>query len=229
MGFLMVKQNNSSFEIKLQLLPLMMISSLGMIIVIYISVLMADIITDEYRNGTLKLSLIRPITRFELLISKVAGLMFGILILEAIILILSYVLGIIFFGSEIFKNIGSDGLISLFLDIFKNLFYTLYIYLLASLPYFAFGMIVFFISILCTNMGATIASSLGIWFVFKFLSSQSEPIKPFIISSYNNFYIYLTNELNLQKTIISLCVILAYILIFFISSVHIFNKKEILM
>lgn len=66
MGFLMVKQNNSSFEIKLQLLPLMMISSLGMIIVIYISVLMADIITDEYRNGTLKLSLIRPITRFEL-------------------------------------------------------------------------------------------------------------------------------------------------------------------
>ena len=44
------------------------------IIPIYITVLAADMITDEYANGTLTLSLVHPVTRGELLAAKTLSL-----------------------------------------------------------------------------------------------------------------------------------------------------------
>jgi ABC-2 type transport system permease protein len=54
---------------------------LDMLLPIFISILIADIITDEYRSGTLKLPLIHPVSRRKLLNSKLFTILVTITVL----------------------------------------------------------------------------------------------------------------------------------------------------
>lgn len=244
-GFLVLKNlnsnneelNNSFAQINGQTFPLVMISEISTIIIIYIVALLADIITDEYKSGTLKLSLIRPVSRIKLLVSKVVGLVFGTVALYVFTLLMSYILGTVFFGwgEECiftgFKYTLSGDLVTYTttFSTLQGIFFTLGSYVLIILPYLAFGMLVLFISLLATNMGAAIGVSLGIWFGFQMLCQLVKQVRPYIINTYFNFFGQFANDPDPKSILTGFAVILAYGLVFFGLSSLVFKKKDILM
>lgn len=72
----------------------------GIFVTIYLMVMGAQIITDEYRDGTIKQLLIRPSSRSAVLGSKYATLILLMLATYAILYMFSLLLGAILFGIE---------------------------------------------------------------------------------------------------------------------------------
>jgi ABC-2 type transport system permease protein len=220
-----------------QTMPLMMLSGISTIIVIFITILLADIVTDEYKNGTLKLSLLAPISRSKLLVSKVVGLLFGTLILLVFTMIISYLLGTVFFGwGDKFIlngfNYNTNGDLvkqTMTFSVSKGILFTIFSYIIQVLPYMAFGMIVLFLSLLFSNMGATIGTSLGVWFAFTILDQISKDVKLYTITSYFSFYSKFIDKIDFEATLIDLSVIIVYIVIFYVLSLILFRKKDILL
>lgn len=220
-----------------QSFPITMLSGMSTIIVIYMTILLADIVTDEYKNGTLKLSLLRPITRLKLLVSKISGLFIAILALQVFSLIVTYVLGTIFFGwgdnflltGMRFSATGDVVNISTSFSMMNGILFTIGSYLLVILPYMAFGMFIFFISLLYSNMGATIGTALGVWFVFSLISQLIKQVRPYIIDTYYTFYLQFVKDPDIKQIILGFTVIALYGIVFFASSVLVFRKKDILL
>ncbi|WP_018932052.1 ABC transporter permease [Gracilibacillus lacisalsi] len=101
-------------------------AGLSMIISLFTIIVAAGIISNEYRWGTIKLLLIRPISRTKILFSKfVSVLLFSITML-AFLFIISLVIGAIFFGingwNPSLVQMGTDGVeeVSIFAEIFTQ-------------------------------------------------------------------------------------------------------------
>ncbi len=101
-------------------------AGLSMIISLFTIIVAAGIISNEYRWGTIKLLLIRPISRTKILFSKfVSVLLFSITML-VFLFIISLVIGAIFFGINGWNpnlvQMGTDGVeeVSIFAEIFTQ-------------------------------------------------------------------------------------------------------------
>ncbi|QGH33076.1 ABC transporter permease subunit [Gracilibacillus salitolerans] len=101
-------------------------AGLSMIISLFTIIVAAGIISNEYRWGTIKLLLIRPISRTKILFSKfVSVLLFSVTML-VFLFIISLVIGAIFFGINGWNpdlvQMGADGIeeISIFAEIFTQ-------------------------------------------------------------------------------------------------------------
>lgn len=82
-----------------------MIMGLEFFIVIFSMVVGAQIITDEYRDGTIKQLLIRPASRSSVLLSKYAALLLVVLVAYAVLILSGILVGAILFGTG-----GGDGM-----------------------------------------------------------------------------------------------------------------------
>ena len=86
-------------------LPIKMLNGLvDFIVPVFIIILVADSITEEYIHGTLKLSLMVPMTRVKCIVSKLIALGVEIAVMLGVLLIFSYIAGFIFFGNtDVFR------------------------------------------------------------------------------------------------------------------------------
>ena len=206
-----------------QSFPLNILNWISLIIVIFITVLIADLVTDEHKNGTLKLSLIRPITRNNLITAKLISLFVTLLIIQVFTFSISYIIGTIFFGwGHNLTFIGTE------FNIFNGLLFTLVSYMFTILPYMAFGTIILFISLLSSSVGVTIAISLGSWFLISLVGQMFTETSPYIITTYFNFYVEFVNDIVVKDILVGFAVILGYGIIFSLASLLLFKKKNIL-
>ena len=239
---IMSKSNNEGAltifsNINGQNFPIVMLDGLSTIVVIYIVILLADIITDEYKNGTLKLVILRPVNRTKLMISKIAALLIGVFTLLMFTMVVSYIVGTIAFGwGESFKHavvlINKAGEIetkNISFTTAVGILYTIKAYLITILPYMAFGMLVFFFSIIFTSMGATIGASLGVWFVFSLVGQLIKEARPFVINNYFNFHSQFAGTIDKLEVFKSLGVIAVYFALFSVAGIMLFRKKDILL
>ncbi len=221
--------NSNSFQnMNGQLFPIHTLNGVNTVIVIFIIILLADIITDEYKNGTLKLSLLGPITRAQLLISKVIGLYISIFALHIFTMIISYIFGTIFWGwgdTLILNGFNT----SCSLTPLNGIFYTIGSYLFSTIPFLVFGIIVILIALLYSNIGATIGTCLGIYFALGLVGQLIEKSKPYLINTYFTFYTEFATASNIKHIISGILCILIYGIVFFSSSLLIFKRKDILL
>jgi ABC-type transport system involved in multi-copper enzyme maturation permease subunit len=77
-----------------QSLPLALLNETAQFMIIFIAIYIADIIADEYRNGTLKLTLLRPVGRIQWLNSKILALLVFSAVMIAFQIISAYITGI---------------------------------------------------------------------------------------------------------------------------------------
>src|SRR5690625_965922 len=123
--------------------PLMMIQIFSQFMIIFIPIVIADSISNEYRSGTLKLSLLQPITRSQLLQAKIVNLFVFITVSTVIFLILSYTIGTYFIGwGEATEYMGVT------YSPIKGIGITIAIYALFILPAMAYGIFAGFISVM---------------------------------------------------------------------------------
>ena len=218
-----------------QNMPFMVLGSIGIVIVVFLVILITESVTDEYKHGNIKNDLLCPISRNQLIVSKILAVFVSLEFVLIFTMIISYLLGFLFFGtggkfiitsydysstgqiiSKTFEASFLDGILITFLS-----------YLMYSLPYIAFAMIVFFIAMNFTNTGVTIGVSLGVWFIFTVVVQNISQIKPYIISTYFDYYYKYIDKFVLKDFLHDILVIALYFLVFSFLSLLIFRKKDI--
>lgn len=186
-------------------------------------ILVADIVTGEYQDGSIKLCLTRDISRTQLLFAKALALFFIIGSLLIFAMLASYIMGIIALGwgnEFIIKNITMPSGFSVL--------FTLLIYVFSTIPLFSFGMIIMFFSIISLNEGALVSIGIGILVTLMIANEVFSSISPFIINSYFNIFNMISSEGINASIIMGLFMTLLYAVIFYSLSLIIFKRKDIL-
>ncbi|GAA0338736.1 ABC transporter permease [Oceanobacillus oncorhynchi subsp. oncorhynchi] len=206
-----------------QSVPLSMIQIFSQFMIIFIPIVIADCISNDYRNGTLKLSLQRPIARWQLLSAKLMALFAFIIVSTILFLILSYTLGVYFIGwGEVTEYLGVS------YPPMQGIGVTVGVYALFMLPTMAYGIFAGFIAVLVKNMSTAIIISLVLITVGLNLNGVSA-IAPYSLAHH---LMYFPEELmqtqDWSGILQNIGVVLIYGVLFAGLSFWLFKKKEIL-
>ncbi|GIO23226.1 ABC transporter permease [Oceanobacillus sp. J11TS1] len=204
--------------------------SLINLIIIFTIVVAAKIISNEYKWGTIKLLLIRPAGRGTVLTSKYITVLLFSVVLIIYTIILSMLIGLIFFGIDawnpiILDNMGSSYTeISMIAAIGKDvLFYLVPLIVIATLS--------FMVAILFKGSAMAIAASLTVYI--------AAPIITLMVSKYEISKYLLTAHLNLRSIFegaplveetsfgFSVTILIIYYLVFMVISWLTFQKRDV--
>ncbi|GIM31836.1 ABC transporter permease subunit [Paraclostridium bifermentans] len=185
---------------------LMFFKSTISIIPPFIIILISKIITEEFNNGGMKIYLINPISRTEVLIGKLVFICINVLITIVTQIIISII------ATSILTQIPELGLIS---DV-------IYKYLVTLIPIVGLISILFIPGLLIKSSRHTISFGIFIIVVFDILCSFFTKLNPYSIT-----YI-LKNIIDMNSNIVNNIIIsLVYLLVGMVVSSYIFKNKEI--
>ncbi len=216
-------QGKIAFSLNGQSFPLEMIGNHSIIMVMFIAVLAADMIADEYRNGTFKLVLLRPVNRIQFIGAKCVALTVSITAIVCFTVITSYIIGAIAFdwGNHLlFQGVPIAG--NSFAITLKSAFASI-------LPSAGFGMLVIFIALITGNIGITIGSALALFFISPLLERYGNISKYSIIYLMNTFHEMFINSATLVQIFAKTGVIAAYIALFYVGSAIFMKRKDVLL
>jgi ABC-2 type transport system permease protein len=193
------------------------------VIPIFIAVLISDMFTEEYVNGTLTLSLIHPVTRSEMIAAKAVSVLILILFLLVFTMFLAYVIGLAIFGWEpqfMIRGIEYSTLTGIQL--------TIYSFLSSAIPLLVFGIMVMFLALLFYSSGIVVGVSIGLMLLFAFLGYLLKEIEPYLITGYfSSFPNSLLFTGNNSEITMALKVMALYGIFFFAASITLFKKKDL--
>ena len=206
-----------------QIFPVFLLTNLtDTILPIMLVVLLVGLIADEYRDGTLKLPLLRPISRGELLLGKMAAAVVMVVVLMAVTLVGGYAAGTLVFGWEQEVIIGEQ------MFMVESVTQVLGFYLLTMIPFIAYAFIILFFSMMFANSGVAIGAAIGVHFMLLFTRGFFEKLQPAILNTYYYMGGLALAALDWQELLGNLAVISAYILVFTVINYITFKKKDIL-
>jgi ABC-2 type transport system permease protein len=193
------------------------------IIPIFITVLVTDMFTEEYTNGTLTLPLVHPVTRGELLAAKVLSLLILIFIILTATMVIGYVAGTVMrgWGSQfLYRGVARSSA--------KGIYLTILTYLCSVIPLFVFGLLVMLLAFLINNSGAVVGVSLGLILLFAFLGFLDSNINPYLVTYYfSSFPQSLLFAKNFPEAMLALKVMAVYGICSYASSIAIFLKRDL--
>jgi|GEM_PF-1368585 len=183
------------------------------LIPIFMILVAAEIITEDYSSGTMKFTLMTPIRKIDVFAGKLLFMGVYIVILMAICFVSSYIVQIFFCG------LGGSSIF------FKTFIYNLKCFVVVIPPLIAFSAIVGFISLFITSSGAVIGIGIGVYIIAKFLNMG---IKNFIYFSpvggfYASSFIGKTGTYGIWTFMLSS---LVYIIVFAILIAAVVKKKD---
>lgn len=144
------------------------------LIPIFMILVAAEIITEDYSSGTLKFTLMSPISKIDVFAGKLLFMVVYIVILIAICFVSSYIIQMFFCG------FGNSSIF------FKTFIYNLKCFAVVIPSLIAFSVIIGTISLCITSSGAVIGIGIGAYIIAKFLNMG---IKNFIyFSPVGGFY-----------------------------------------
>ncbi|MTI83255.1 MAG: hypothetical protein FH756_04975 [Firmicutes bacterium] len=212
-----------------QATPLYMLSTyLNVLMPIFISVLIADMVTEEYVNGTLALSLIHPISRDKLLAAKVLALVVIVILVLLFSMLAGYVFGSLTFGwgeQFVYQDVVAE--IDYTFTTFDGLLITLGSYLVSVIPLLAFGMLIFLLALHFKGSGALVGISIGLVIMLSFLGEIAEGLRPFLINHYFALFKYTFLTQDFTQITNSILVLGIYGIFPFVLGIRLFRKKDI--
>ena len=189
-----------------------------------------DMLAGEATAGTYRILLTRPVSRFQVVLSKFLTSIIYSYMLIFWLAILSFVLGIILFGTgELI--VLQNGLIIFAKD--DIIWRFILAYFMAGLSMCTVAALAFFFSSLVENAIGPIITAMAIIIVFAIISAITidffQTIKPYLFTNYLfSWRLFFDDSLNYVEIIKSLSVLLGHILVLFGITAYIFEKKDIL-
>jgi len=166
-----------------QAFPISLLEGMANLLPVLLIFLVADMVAGEYNSGTLKLSLLYPVSRGRLLLSKMITILVMTVILLAFTLVTGYIAGVLAWGwEEGFTYMGLE------YGAGKGVMVTLQSYLITVLPVFSLGILFLFLSLLVKTGTATLGLSLVVFLAMSFLSDFMEIVRPLLITSYLHIF-----------------------------------------
>lgn len=195
-------------------------------LIIFLAIYVADILTDEYKIGTLKLSLLRPVGRVRLLNSKVAAMAAFNVILTFFSVAATYMVGLAAFGwgdSTVYHGVTYSST--------EGVLLTIKVYAATILPLTAFGMICIFIAAIAKNMTTVVTAAFFLFIAGEFLSALkavSSVAVGLIVNQLFFFSDYFAGNNNSSEMVISFVVNLSYIAVFYLLTLAVLKKRDVL-
>ncbi|MGH4124045.1 MAG: ABC transporter permease [Clostridium sp.] len=212
------KAENSSVSLSVQTF---LKSSLNGILIkpllpIFMIIIVAEIFSEDYAQGTMKFSLLTPIKKKDLIIGKLAFIALYSAVLIIFSFIACYIIGILFFGFGD-RNTAFDSLIT-----------NIKLYAVLILPLISFSMIMSLIAMFIKGTGAMIGAGIGIYFIMIFIDMGIKNAMYYTFSGGLLAFDLVGNDPNMGilKLIISAIV---YIILALIANVVVIKKKDILL
>lgn len=204
--------------------------SLWVHIPLLIVLVTGDLVSGEYQSGTFRMLLSRPVSRFSIISSKfIAGWIY-VFLLVLFMAVLSLGLGYIFLGkgdllvtNDTFNIFNSDDVLWRFMLSYS--FGILSMITVASLS--------ILLSTIFDNSVTAILTSLAIVIVLTFLSTFNIPfinaVKPFLFTTQmGGWQSFFSFEIDYSSIILQSIILLVHILAFYLLSLYIFIRKDIL-
>jgi len=188
---------------------------------IFLAIYVAQIIVQERNRGTIKLLLLRPVSRPTYYISRVVSIFLFSVLLTLMMIVLSYVVGLLFFGwgeQMIWGSLTSSGIQGVLLTLLCGLAF--------AFSYFAFGMVAMLVSMFTSKLLES-AIIMGILLMagqyFELLSS----IKQFAVFHQMLFFHMDIFEKPFAYNVTSILVLTAYCVVCGIIGYLAFRKKDL--
>ena len=198
-------------NVSLSNLPLNILSILTTVLIpLVIFMAVADLFAAEQENGTIKAVITRPISRNEILISK----MIAILIYVISILIVAFIIGLfmgILFGRTQVINIP---------EIFIA-------YVVSIVPIIPTVLLSILISQLSRSSSSSVMLSVLIYIIIILLGIIVPSISSMIFTSYTNWYkLFIGAQMPIKSILVIIGLLIGYSLIFFSGAYALFEKRE---
>lgn len=204
------------------------------ILVIFIVMISSVIISSEFNKGTIKQLLLVPYKRSKILFSKYIACLLMLLFNVIILILMQFLVGSILFKSTLSIPVIIYNFNSNMIETY-NIFYYLFLQLLAKIPMFIIIItFVFFISIITLNSVVTTILGLGLYLITPMVNELIINSKLLFLNltifPHLDFTQYLFGMIsrNVYGSInTSIIVVLLYFVVFFILSYVGFNEKDI--
>ena len=207
-----------------------------------VSLVAGDMISGEAAQGTLRLLLTKPIRRSTLILAKFTAS--GIYTIALLVWMAIWALGIsmMVFGADDMLILKSDSASQIMSSDVMWRYMAAFVF--AAIALLTVSALSFFLSLFAENSIGPIMATMSIIIVFTILNTLDLPIfnslKPFLFTSHmlgwKGFFDVTVNENNeqivgsienLRAILFSGVILLLHILFFIISSMFIFNRKDI--
>lgn len=207
-----------------------------------VALVAGDMISGEAAQGTLRLLLTKPISRSTLILAKFTAS--GIYTIALLLWMAIWALGIsmMVFGADDMLILKSDSASQIMSS--DVMWRYLAAFLFAAIALLTVSALSFFLSLFAENSIGPIMATMSIIIVFTILNTLDLPIfnslKPFLFTSHmlgwKGFFDVTVNENNeqivgsienLRAILFSGVILVVHILLFVISSIVIFNRKDI--
>jgi hypothetical protein len=195
-----------------------------------ITLVAGDLLAGEATNGTYRLLITRPVSRFQLVTSKfIAGLIYSFL-LVAWLAVFSLLLGVILFGTGELLVIKDSIIIFAQNDIMWRFFAA---YGMAVLSMWLVTALAFLFSSLVENSIGPIITTMTVIIIFLIVStikiSVFEDIGPYLFTSYMKAWSYFFDDpIEFDKVIKAGIIMFAHVAGLYGLTLYIFRKKDIL-
>lgn len=194
----------SSFELNI----LSIFTNILIPLIVFMAV--ADLFAAEQENGTIKAVITRPISRYEILVSKMISILIYVICVLMITFIISSVIGVLFGRTQIINIPG--------------IFASYIISILPSIP-------IIFLSILISQLSKSSTSSVMlsvlIYIIIMAFGLIFSSISSVVFTSYTNLYKFFIGAQMPLKSILTVIGLLSgYSLIFFSGAYALFEKRE---
>lgn len=209
--------------------PLAALAESSLFITMFLAVFIAETIAEEYKRGTFKLVLLRPVTRIQFMFAKSFGVFVCICSMVVFTIFTAYGTGIFFlgWGDQLIvqgKPLFSDGML---LGDGRGVLLTLTAAFAYILPVFGFAMLIMFIALLSLNVGITIGTALAL---FMFAPLLNGPVQDYSIVHIMNVSPSLfVKQRASQEILFDTGIIFAYIVIFCVGSLIFIKRKDVLL
>lgn len=241
LGFLLANLLINIFQIKVyvdqevlamngQSFPLQILSGSSFFIAIIITVLLADMVCEEYRQGTFKTALAHPIHRYQLVTAKLVGMVFIIAILIGFTVLISYIIGNLVFpwGDHILVQGNPLIVKGQSLQGFHGVSTTLLAGLGFFLSVFGFSMIIFFFAFAFEKTTVTIGIGVALVLLTN-LATDIKILKEYFVGSFMNILpSMIMTDLGLRAIMPKIVISILYVLVFYSLSMIYFSKKDVI-
>jgi len=209
----------------------LIMNSLWVHVPFLISLVAGDQLAGEATAGTFRLILIRPVSRARVLNSKFVITLLYTASLVLAIALLSVGLGLLIFGSGDLLSIDRDMLTILPESEMWSRFALAYG--LAILSMWVVASLAFLFSSFVENaigpIIATMAVIVGLLIISNLPVNSFEPIKPYLFTTYENVWQQaFKNPLDWEKIVRSCSILAAYSAGFWLTTLFVFRRKDIL-
>lgn len=238
---------NDDFKSKLlngYLICFVILNTLLIQMPLLVALISGDAIAGEANMGTLRLSLTKPISRTEYMLVKFAASVIYTFALLVVMALLALFGSMLIFGTNDMVVLRSEGIELIKRSDVLWRYFAAFGYAAVALT--TVSALAFLLSVFAENSIGPIIATMSIVIVFTILSEMNIPIydetiKPYLFTSHmvawkGFFYVKANAEgttingsiENLPAILRSMCILIAYIFVFFGTAVWVFRKKDIL-